>query len=154
MAKKYRTIAPKPTNYHHSHQQIQTAQLINNVPEYSQAFPNSVVPLPQSQTIPDKPNCNDRFKPDQKSVTSTAKPLFKDMSHLPELNFGSGPGYDGQLTKDSPGHQAVIRAMALASQGSVTLRSVVEIILRSSLKRDLSEYSLTGRSLAEKLEIR
>ena len=40
------------------------------------------------------------------------------------------------------------------NQGAGTVRAVVETILKYCLPRNLSEYSLTGKSLQEKLEIR
>ena len=41
-----------------------------------------------------------------------------------------------------------------ANQGTGTVRAVVETILKFCLPRNLSHYSLTGKSLQEKMEIR
>jgi len=135
MAKRFRSIAPKPNEYTSVH------QLENHS-------------VKRSSTSNNMPSRNHSMKQETNTPRDRSKPFFHSIGHLTELDFGSSPGYHGRLERYSSGYSAITRAMGLASQGTVTLRSVVEVILKSTLDQDLAQYSLTGRSLSEKLEIR
>ena len=82
-------------------------------------------------------------------------PLFQDTSHLQELDLG--PGSSEYLAKVRSGTTAFLAIQGAIQQtncGAGTVRAVVETMLKYCLPRDLSEYSLTGKSLQERLEVR
>ena len=81
--------------------------------------------------------------------------LFNDPGPLNEFNFGPGStDYLGSVRRGTTAFLAIEGSINQANQGSGTVRAVVETILKFCLPRDLSEYSLTGKSLQEKLEVR
>ena len=81
--------------------------------------------------------------------------LFNDPGLLNEFNFGPGStDYLGSVRRGTTAFLAIQGSINQANQGSGTVRAVVETILKFCLPRDLSEYSLTGKSLQEKLEVR
>lgn len=81
--------------------------------------------------------------------------LFLDPSGLAEFHLGGGgPEYLGAVRRGTTAFLAVQGAIHQANQGAGTVRAVVETLLKYCLPRDLAEYSLTGKSLQEKLEVR
>ena len=81
--------------------------------------------------------------------------IFNDPGLLNEFNFGAGSTeYLGNVRRGTTAFVAIEGSIKQANQGSGTVRAVVETILKFCLPRDLSEYSLTGKSLQEKLEVR
>jgi hypothetical protein len=82
-------------------------------------------------------------------------PLFHDTTDLLEFELGPGSAeYLGRVRRGSTGFLAIQGAIGQANQGAGTVRAVVETVLKFCLPRDLAEYSLTGKSLQEKMEIR
>ena len=98
-------------------------------------------------------------------------PPFHDVRHLTEFDFGSGPAYEGRICHGTTPYIAISGCIKQvqtlinytrtstftfiqANQGTGTVRAVVETILKYCLPTDLSQYSLTGKSLQEKKEIR
>ena len=80
--------------------------------------------------------------------------LFHDISQTMEFDFGEGPDYHGTVRRGSTAFTAISGCILQANQGTGTVRAVVETVLKFCLPRSLSQYSLTGKSLQEKLEIR
>ena len=113
----------------------------------------SVTPGPPQNAPPRKvPGPPPKQRP---PVVRPGTALFKDPAHLNEFNFGVGSTeYLGCVRRGTTAFLAIQGSINQANQGSGTVRAVVETILKFCLPRDLSEYSLTGKSLQEKLEVR
>ena len=80
--------------------------------------------------------------------------LFHDLSQALEFDFGESLEYHGVVRRGTTAFTAISGCIQQANQGTGTVRAVVETILKFCLPRNLSQYSLTGKSLQEKLEIR
>ena len=80
--------------------------------------------------------------------------LFHDINHLTELSFGESEDYHGVVRRGTTAFTAISGCIQQANQGTGTVRAVVETILKFCLPRSLSHYSLTGKSLQEKMEVR
>ena len=81
-------------------------------------------------------------------------PPFHDLGHMTELDLGQGQGYEGRIVRGTTAFTAVTGAIKQANQGTGTVRGVVETILKFVLPSDLAVYSLTGKSLQERFEVR
>ena len=73
---------------------------------------------------------------------------------MTELDLGQGQGYEGRIVRGTTAFTAVTGAIKQANQGTGTVRGVVETILKFVLPSDLAVYSLTGKSLQERFEVR
>ena len=80
--------------------------------------------------------------------------LFHDISQLAEIHLGDSQEYLGVVRRGTTAFTAISGCIQQANQGTGTVRAVVETILKFCLPRPLSHYSLTGKSLQEKMEVR